>query len=220
MTHRYKLVSFALCPFVQRSVILLTHKQIPHEIEYIDLADKPEWFLAAVPTGKVPALFIGDTVLFESAVINEFLDETTPPPTLASDPIARAKERAWISYAEKLIFEQYHMMIAAEPDEYEHKKKVFIEGMVKLECVAMDFPANEARFNLLDASIAPLFTRTKITASVYQELKITVRTNSPLIRWIDALTAREEVKHSVPENFETAWQDYFQSRNSHYFQVN
>ncbi len=73
-----ELISFNLCPFVQRSVITLNKKGIDYKITYIDLADKPDWFLALSPLGKVPVLKHGDEVLFESAVINEYLDEITP----------------------------------------------------------------------------------------------------------------------------------------------
>ena len=77
----YKLISSATCPFVQRSAITLEYKRVPYEIEFIDLNDKPKWFLEISPTGKVPVLVVRDgdreIVLFESAVINEYLDEIT-----------------------------------------------------------------------------------------------------------------------------------------------
>ena len=49
----YKLVSFDVCPFVQRSIITLEEKQVPYDIEYIELGDPPDWFMAASPLGKV-----------------------------------------------------------------------------------------------------------------------------------------------------------------------
>jgi glutathione S-transferase len=41
----FKLISSATCPFVQRSAITLEHKHVPYEIEFVDLANKPQWFL-------------------------------------------------------------------------------------------------------------------------------------------------------------------------------
>ena len=55
----YRLVSFNLCPFVQRSVITLNEKNAKYEIEYIDRANKPDWFLKISPLGLVPVLDIG-----------------------------------------------------------------------------------------------------------------------------------------------------------------
>src|SRR3954471_2724596 len=101
---QFKLVSFPICPYVQRAVITLKFKKVPFEIEYIDLKNKPEWFLKLSPLGKVPILIIdnGKEVIFESTVINELLDEVTPPATLSKDPVIKAKERAWIIFADTL----------------------------------------------------------------------------------------------------------------------
>ena len=86
-----ELISFKLCPFVQRSVITLKHKGVPFEVKYIDLENKPDWFLRLSPTGKVPVLKVGDTVLFESAVINEYLNDVNPPSMHPADPLDRAR---------------------------------------------------------------------------------------------------------------------------------
>ena len=74
----HTLISFDICPFVQRSVITLEEKGVKYNIKYIELENKPDWFLAISPFGKVPVLQVNDKVLFESAVINEYLDETVP----------------------------------------------------------------------------------------------------------------------------------------------
>jgi glutathione S-transferase len=100
---RPELVSFDLCPFVQRSVIVLREKGIDFDITYIDLADPPGWFRDISPLGKVPLLRVGEEVLFESAVIMEYLDEITPPPLQPADPLLRAKNRAWSEFASGLL---------------------------------------------------------------------------------------------------------------------
>ena len=84
------LISFKLCPFVQRAVITLLHKKIDFTIEYINLQKKPDWFLEISPLGKVPLLRVKDHVLFESAVINEYLDEAHGDPMLPKDPLEKA----------------------------------------------------------------------------------------------------------------------------------
>src|SRR5438128_4732575 len=70
MTMKLTLVSHKLCPYVQRAVIALAEKQVPFERIDIDLADKPEWFKAISPLGKVPLLRVstdsGEAALFES----------------------------------------------------------------------------------------------------------------------------------------------------------
>ncbi|MES2034183.1 MAG: glutathione S-transferase N-terminal domain-containing protein, partial [Pseudomonadota bacterium] len=50
------LISFPLCPFVQRAIIALEEKKVPYDVVYIDLTNKPDWFLKLSPLGKVPVL--------------------------------------------------------------------------------------------------------------------------------------------------------------------
>ena len=55
-----KLFSHRLCPYVQRARIVLGEKSIDHDLAFIDLANKPDWFLAISPLGKVPVLLVDD----------------------------------------------------------------------------------------------------------------------------------------------------------------
>src|SRR5262249_17513816 len=115
---RPRLISFALCPFVHRATTMLREKGVEFDIEYIDLRNKPEWFLALSPLGKVPGLVVeGGTALFESAAINEFLDETEPPRLLPTDPVERARHRAWIEIANDLFSTQYKLVHTASTKE-------------------------------------------------------------------------------------------------------
>jgi hypothetical protein len=99
------LISFPLCPFVQRAVIALKEKGAAFDVVYVDLSNKPDWFLALSPLGKVPVLKVErsgrpDAVVFESAVIVEYLEETaTGVPLHPTDPLERAHHRAWIEFA-------------------------------------------------------------------------------------------------------------------------
>ena len=87
MAARLKLISHKLCPYVQRAVIALTEKGVAFERIDIDLANKPDWFLAFSPLGKTPVLQVGDVAIFESAVILEYLEETQPTPLHPADPL-------------------------------------------------------------------------------------------------------------------------------------
>ena len=81
---------------MQRVTTLLEAKNIAYAIEYIDLSNKPDWFVKISPNVQVPILLLDDgEVLFESDAIVEYLDETTGTPLAASNPITRAQDRAW-----------------------------------------------------------------------------------------------------------------------------
>ncbi len=104
---RLTLVSHPLCPYVQRAAIALDEKAVAFERIAIDLANKPDWFEAISPLGKVPLLRVADgareTVLFESNVILEYLEETQPHPLHPADPLARARHRAWNEFGSALL---------------------------------------------------------------------------------------------------------------------
>jgi len=97
-----KLVSFKACPFVQRVAITLQYKGIDYDIEYIDLGNPPEWFLAISPLKKVPLLIVDGTVIFESAVINEYIDEVYTPMLHPQDLLMKAINRSWIEYCNNI----------------------------------------------------------------------------------------------------------------------
>src|ERR671926_1821812 len=98
MAATLKLISHKLCPYVQRAVISLTEKGVPFERIDVDLSNKPDWFKAVSPLGKTPVLLVGETAIFESAVILEYLEETARPALHPADPLARAEHRAFIEF--------------------------------------------------------------------------------------------------------------------------
>src|SRR3954447_21837385 len=103
MAAHLKLISHKLCPYVQRAVIALTEKGVAFERVDIDLANKPDWFRAISPLGKTPVLQVGDSAIFESAVILEYLEETEPKPLHPADPLFRAEHRSWIEFGSAVL---------------------------------------------------------------------------------------------------------------------
>lgn len=97
-----KIISFKICPFVQRVTALLEAKNISYDIEFIDLSDKPQWFLELSPTGQVPVLITNaNHVLFESDAIVEYLEEAFPALQQGLSAEERALNRAWSHLASK-----------------------------------------------------------------------------------------------------------------------
>ena len=101
------LVSHNLCPYVQRATIALAEKRVAFAKVYVDLSDKPDWFRAISPLGKVPLLRVasggGEQVIFESAVILEYLEETQANPLHPDHPLDRARHRSWIEFGSALL---------------------------------------------------------------------------------------------------------------------
>jgi len=114
------LISHKLCPYVQRAAITLEELNIDYKRIDIDLNNKPDWFKKLSPTGKVPLLVIDDdTVLFESAVIAEYINDSATNAEntlLSSNPLAKAKrvkkllETYFKQEAEKLFVERLELL--------------------------------------------------------------------------------------------------------------
>ena len=97
-----KIISFKICPFVQRVTALLEAKGVSYELEYIDLNNKPQWFLDISPSGQVPVLITDQgQALFESEAIVEYLEEVFPALEPENSPEDKAINRAWSYLAAK-----------------------------------------------------------------------------------------------------------------------
>lgn len=122
-----KIISFKICPFVQRVTALLEAKSIKHEVEYIDLRYKPQWFLDISPHGQVPILITDERVaLFESNAIVEYIEEAFPPLQPDVSLEEKAINRAW----SHLAYKNYLVQCAAQrsPD-----RNVFSERLARLD---------------------------------------------------------------------------------------
>ncbi|MDH5230693.1 MAG: glutathione S-transferase family protein [Gammaproteobacteria bacterium] len=211
MVNKIELVSFNLCPFVQRSVITLLQKNITFDIRYIDLSNPPDWFNAISPLGKVPLLQVDGEVLFESAVINEYLDEITPPSLHPEDVLQKAKNRAWIEFASDMIGNQYLMSIEKDTLAYEQFLNTIQSQFNILEKQLIHSPYfNGTEFSLADAAFAPLFMR---YAVMQQQLNLNIiPENSALSRWSQALLGLPSVKQSVIPEFDQLFIDYLRNQ--------
>src|ERR1700676_154985 len=133
MVPRLKLISHKLCPYVQRAVIALTEKGVAFERIDIDLANKPDWFLAISPLGKTPVLQVGDSAIFESAVILEYLEETQARPLHPADPLVRAEHRAWIEFGSAVLNDIAGFYAARDEASFNARTAQLQQRFVRLE---------------------------------------------------------------------------------------
>src|SRR3546814_8933642 len=99
------LYSGTTCPFSQRCRFVLFEKGMDFEIRDIDLYNKPEDISVMNPYGQVPILVERDLVLYESNIINEYIDKRFPPPQLMpADPVKRGRTRLFLYNCAKELF--------------------------------------------------------------------------------------------------------------------
>ena len=199
------LVSHALCPYVQRAAIALDEKGVAFERIDIDLADKPAWFQAISPLGKVPLLQVGDAVIFESAVILEYLEETQPRPLHPADPLKRAEHRAWMEFGSSILADIWNFYVATDEATFEAKRKTLAEKFARLEQRLGDGPYFDgARFSLVDAVFGPVF---RYFDTFDRIADFGILADKPrLAAWRQALAQRPSIARAVTPDFpERLW---------------
>lgn len=192
------LVSFKTCPYVQRSVITLKRKNAPYTIDYIDLRNPPAWFQEKSPLGKVPIVELENgTVLFESAVINEYVDEVTEGQLMPEDPVLRAQTRAWIQFGSECLADYFQSATAPDKEGHEKHMAALNDKLGRLEeqVEGPFFLGDE--FSLADAAVAPLLMRLEQWS---EKTTFNFAAFPKLQAWHDALIVLPEVSESmVPE---------------------
>lgn len=214
------LISHHLCPYVQRAAIALHEKGVAFERVTIDLAAKPEWFRAISPLGKVPLLRVarpdgGEAVLFESAVICEFIEETQAGPALhPSDPSERAQHRAWIEFGSSVLSDIYAIETTADARLFESKRQALIDKFARMEGVLGSGPffAGE-RFSLVDAAFGPVFRYFDVFDEI-ADLGILAR--KPKVgAWRRALADRPSVRSAVTDDYRRRLWTFLRAQSSH-----
>jgi glutathione S-transferase len=150
-----------------RTKIALHEKGLPYERITLVLANKdqkrPE-FLKLNPYGKVPVIDDDGRVLFESCIINEYLEEKYPnPPLMPKDPYLRGRGRVLVDYALNYLHEPYWALRgqllkpAGERDQavIDEKQRSLRELMQYLETDLGDKSYFLGEFSLTDIAIIP-----------------------------------------------------------------
>jgi glutathione S-transferase len=194
------LVSFDLCPYVQRAAIALAEKGVAFERIDVDLANKPGWFKAISPLGKVPLLRVGAEVLFESAVIVEYLEETQAPPLHPADPLTRARHRAWMEFGSSILADIWVIETTPDVQAFNARKSALRDKFARLEAEFGDGPYFAgARFSLVDAVFAPAFRYFDVFDRI---VDLGVFADLPRVAaWRRALAARPSVRDAVVRDY-------------------
>ena len=210
---RLRLISHKLCPYVQRAVIALTEKGVAFDRIDVDLANKPEWFLAISPLGKTPALQIGDAAIFESAVILEYLEETEPKPLHPADPLRRAEHRAWIEFGSQVLNDIAGLYSAPTEEAFQAKATQLEQRFARLETRVVASPWFDGEsFSLVDAVFGPVFRYFDLFDEI-GEFGILAR-KPKLARWRKALAERPSMRKAVSAEYPVLLSDFLRRRNS------
>jgi glutathione S-transferase len=207
------LISHKLCPYVQRAVIALTEKGVPFERRDIDLANKPDWFKAVSPLGKTPVLLVGDTAIFESAVILDYLEETQSNPLHPADPLARAEHRAWIEFGSAILNDIAGLYSATDEAAFNAKVTALKGKFARVEARLKGPWFDGESFSLVDAVFGPVF---RYFDAFDRIGAFDILTGLPRVAaWRRALASRATVQAAVAPNYPALLWEFYRARGSH-----
>jgi len=206
-----KVISFKICPFVQRVTALLETKKIPYKIEFISLKDKPQWFLDISPNGQVPVLITESGVaLFESDAIIEYLEEAYSPLENNVSFEHKALDRAWSYLAAKNYLSQCSTMRSPSKEMLDERSNNLSKAFDKIE-QALDqgpFFKGETLSNV-DIAWLPLLHRSAI---IQKHTCFDFLDRHPKVKaWQKALLESDLPTRSVPDDFEQVFTDFYLS---------
>lgn len=180
--------------------MVLREKGVDFETYEVDLSNKSDEFLAASPTGKVPVVVVDGDSLYESNVVNQYLDEVADGVSLLpADPKQRAHARIWMAFADEKFFPALFGASIGRERGYPEEKISEADG--KLAAMLNDLEKRlEGRdylvgdFSLADIAYAGNFTRLR----EMEEKSILTLEKYPRVRaWVERVEARESYKDAL-----------------------
>ncbi len=198
-----EIFSAEVCPYAHRSRLVLMHKGVDFTLTEVDLKNKPDWFAEVSPYGKVPAIRHDGRIVYESAIINEYLDEVFPePPLMPATPHERAMARIWVDYGNtRFNVASYRFLRENEADKQGELREELDECLVFIDQGMRKASAGPFWFGktptLVDYSYYPFFER---FCNVEHYRNYTMPAScSRLVAWIDTMKALPHVREIANE---------------------
>ncbi len=148
-------------PFSQRCRMVLYEKGMDFQVVDVDVYNKPEDLAVMNPYNKVPVLVERDLVLYESNIINEYIDERFPHPQLMpADPVMRARARLFLHRFETEMFCHIEALESGPQKAADKARQALKDSLTQIApvFVKQKYMLDDG-FSMLDVAIAPLLWR-------------------------------------------------------------
>ena len=187
------LYSGSTCLFSHRCRFVLYEKGMDFEIRDVDPFTKPDEISVMNPYGEVPVLVDRELTLYESNIINEFIDERFPHPQLMpTDPALRAKARLLLFNFEREIFSEVDALESKDEEISKQARAGIKEKLTQLTPIISKskFMLGD-EFSMIDAALAPLLWR-------LDHYKISLPdTAAPLMKYAERVFSRQAFSHCL-----------------------
>jgi glutathione S-transferase len=177
--------------------MVLHEKGIDFDVQEVDLSNKSEEFLSVSPYGKVPVLSVNGTSLYESNIVNEYLDEVHDSPKLMPEnPEGRASARTWMAFADDYFFPSvYRVRMGLQrgysEDEIQEAKEKLSDALSRLERQLEGREHLAGEYTLADIAHAGNFRRLRVLA---KSGEISLHEYPNVVAWMERVEARESYK--------------------------
>ena len=156
-----QLYSGTTCPFSHRCRFVLYEKGMDFQVIDVDMYNKPEDIAVMNPYNRLPVLVERDLILYESNIINEYIDERFPNPQLMpADPVMRARARLMLFNMEVELFSQIDSLESGKEKQVERSRAHVTDRLIELAPMLTKskyWMGDD--FSMLDVAIAPLLWR-------------------------------------------------------------
>ncbi|CAK9038346.1 Probable glutathione S-transferase DHAR1 [Durusdinium trenchii] len=179
-----------MCPYAQRTWIVLEEKGIPYSRRVINLKNKTEvdWYKEHVnPLGKVPAIRDTDgTILYESEIINEYLQQkfTCGPSLMPEDAAGCAKVRLWNHHLNTKLAPAHFTFLMNKNQSADADKQRALEEALQYYEDNLEGPYLAGEFSLAEASALPFFERLTFSCRRFKDYEIP-KDMTRLQKWLD-----------------------------------
>ena len=195
-----KLYNTQLCPYARRTRMVLHEKGVDFDVYEVDLSDKSEEFLSVSPYGKVPVLAVDGTSLYESNIVNEYLDEVHETPRLMPEnPEARALTRSWMCFADDYFFPYvFRMRVGAQRGFSEEQvleaKEKLQDALSRLEHQLEGREHLMGEYTLADIAHAGIFHRLR---ELDERGEVDLQGYPNVTAWMERVESRESYRKSA-----------------------
>ena len=195
-----KLYNTQRCPYARRTRIVLYEKGVDFDVQEVDLGNKSEEFLSVSPYGKVPVLAVNGLSLFESNVVNEYLDEIHEAPRLMPrNPEVRALARSWMAFADDYFFPsifRVHMgsQRRFSEEQIQEAKEKLRDALSRLERQLEGKEYLVGEYTLADIAHAGNFVRLR---ELEERGEVSLDAYPDVAAWIERLESRESYEAAV-----------------------
>ena len=182
-------------PFSHRTRIVLFEKEVECQLIEVDVNNKPRELADLNPYNEVPTMVDRDLVMYQSLIINEYLDERLPhPPLMPVDPVSRARARLMLF---RFDYDWYGLIPDIQSGDKKASndaKNTLRDGLTVISPVFKDqqFVLGD-EFSLVDCALAPILWRLPLYGITLP------RQAKPVLDYAERIFSRKSFKLSLTE---------------------